>query len=74
VFFRAIFPFMSVDELKKAVAALPPGKLAKFRAWYEEFDAANWERQIERDFKAGKLDKLADEALADFKAGRAREL
>jgi len=65
---------MSVDELEKAVAALPPDKLAKFRAWYEEFDAANWDRQIERDIKTGKLDKLADEALADFKAGRAREL
>jgi len=65
---------MSVDELEKAVAALPPDKLAQFRAWYEEFDAANWDRQMERDIKAGKLDKLADEALADFKAGRSREL
>ena len=30
---------MSVEELEKAVSELPPEKLAKFRAWFEEFDA-----------------------------------
>ena len=65
---------MSVDELENAVAALPPDKLAKFRAWFEEFAADAWDRQIEADINAGKLDKLADEALADLKAGRTREL
>jgi hypothetical protein len=65
---------MSIDELEKAVATLPPDKLAKFSAWFEEFRADAWDRQIERDIKAGKLDKFADEALADLKAGRTREL
>jgi len=68
------YSIMSVDELEKAVAALPPEKLAKFRAWFEEFAVDEWDRQIERDAKAGKLDKLAEEALADHRAGRSRPL
>jgi hypothetical protein len=65
---------MSVEELEKAVAELPPEKFAKFRAWFEEFAADAWDKQIEADAKAGKLDKLADAALAEHKAGLTRKL
>lgn len=65
---------MSVDELEKAVAKLPSDQLARFSAWFEKFAADAWDRQIEEDAKNGKLDKLAEEALADVKAGRFREL
>jgi len=51
---------------------LPADQLAKFRAWFEEFEAARFDGRIERDAKAGRLDKLAEQALADFRAGRAR--
>lgn len=50
------------------IEQLFPEDLAKFRAWFEEFDA-----KIERDAKAGKLDKLMAEARANHEAGR-REL
>ena len=66
--------YMSVEELEKAVAELPPEKLAKFRAWFEEFDAALFDAKIERDAKSGKLDKFAEEALEDVKAGRFQRL
>lgn len=65
---------MSVEELEKAVAELPPDKFAKFRAWYEAFDAELWDRQIEEDAKNGKLDKLIEKSEADFRAGRVRDL
>lgn len=65
---------MSVEEIEKAVANLPPEQFASFREWFEAFLADEWDRQIERDIKAGKLDKFAEEAIADFKAGRCREL
>ena len=65
---------MSVEELEKAVAELPPDKLAKFRAWFEEFAADEWDRQIEADIKAGKLDALAEEAIKEHKAGLSRKL
>lgn len=39
-----------------------------------EFDAQAWDRQIAADLKTGKLDSLINEARAEFKAGKAREL
>lgn len=65
---------MSVEELEKAVAELPADKLAKFRAWFEEFEAARFDAQIEADAKNGKLDKLIEGSEADFRAGRYREI
>ena len=64
----------SVEEIAKAVAELSTDQLARFRAWFEEFEAARFDGRIECDAKAGKLDRLAEQALADFHAGRAREL
>ena len=65
---------MTIEDLEKAVSNLPPDQLAKFRAWFEAFDAARFDEKIERDAKAGSLDRLAEQALADFRKGRAREL
>ena len=64
----------TVEDIEKAVARLSPDELAKFRAWFEEFEAERFDRRIERDAKSGKLDPLADEALAEFRAGHTREL
>jgi hypothetical protein len=64
----------TVEEIEKAVEELPPDKLAKFRAWFEGFDAALFDRKIAQDAKSGKLDRLVDEAIADHKKGRSREL
>jgi len=65
---------MTIEDLEKAVAKLAPDQFAKFRDWFDAFDAARFDTKIERDAKAGKLDRLAEEALADFQKGRAREL
>jgi hypothetical protein len=64
----------TLEEIEKAVTELPAEQLAKFRAWFEEFEAACFDEKIERDAKAGRLDRLAEQALPDFRAGRAREL
>ncbi len=65
---------MTIEALENAVSKLPPDQLAKFRDWFDAFDAARFDQKIERDAKAGKLDALAEQALADFHQGRAREL
>jgi hypothetical protein len=64
----------TLEDIEKAVAELPADQLARFRVWFEEFEAARFDQKIERDAKAGRLDQLAEQALADFRAGRAREL
>ena len=64
----------TVEEIEKAVARLAPEQLAKFRAWFEDFQAQRFDEQIERDAQSGKLDKLADEAIRAYREGRTREL
>jgi hypothetical protein len=65
---------MTIEDIEKAVAKLPPDQLAQFRAWFETFDAARFDEKIERDAKAGRLERLADQAIEDLRKGRAREI
>lgn len=65
---------MTVDDLEKAVANLTTRELDRFRAWFDAFDSARFDAKIERDAQAGKLDRLADAAVDDFRKGRARDL
>jgi hypothetical protein len=60
----------SVEEIEEAVLRLSPSEAAAFRKWFAEFDAEAWDRQVERDAAAGRLDALADSAIADLRAGR----
>jgi hypothetical protein len=60
----------TVDEIEDAIRKLREEDLVAFRAWFAEFDAAAWDRQLERDIAAGKLDALAEEALRDRHEGR----
>ena len=64
----------TIIEIERAIEQLPPEELAHFRQWFAEFDAAQWDRQFERDVSTGRLDNLAEEALADLREGRCSEL
>jgi hypothetical protein len=64
----------TVREIQDAVLHLSTEDLAAFREWFAEFDAGLWDRQLEADIAAGRLDKLADEALQDLREGRCTDL
>jgi hypothetical protein len=64
----------TINEIERAITDLSREDLSRFRAWFIEFDARAWDRQIESDVAEGRLDALADEALADLRAGRTRPL
>ena len=63
-----------VQQIEKQIQSLSDEELAEFRTWFIEFDHMLWDRQIEADSRSGKLDKLAAQALADYKAGKARKI
>jgi hypothetical protein len=63
-----------VIEIEKAIRELPAKDLAELRRWFAEFDADQWDRQIERDAATGRLDRLAEEAIEDVRKGEATEL
>jgi hypothetical protein len=64
----------TVQDIENAIRQLSPQDLAAFRAWFAEFDAAGWDRQLEVDVAAGRLDQLAEEALQELRAGRCTDL
>ncbi|MCC2610747.1 hypothetical protein [Neorhizobium petrolearium] len=57
-----------LEQIEKSVSELDPKELESFSTWFEEFQAARWDEQIDADSAAGKLDALADRALADFRS------
>ncbi|WP_376690295.1 hypothetical protein [Wenzhouxiangella sp. EGI_FJ10409] len=63
-----------VTRLEEEVKDLSEAELAQFREWYLEFDERCWDRQIQADSKAGGLDDMAAEAVAEYKKGNSREL
>lgn len=63
-----------ISEIELAVAKLSRQDLSAFREWFQEFDADAWDRQLEADVSAGRLDMLADEALQDLREGRCTDL
>ncbi len=63
-----------IEEIENAVAELPKEELARFREWFTEFEARTWDRELEEDAAAGRLDKLAEEALRDHRSGETTEL
>jgi hypothetical protein len=65
---------MQVEILEQYIAALDDDSFAQLREWFIEFDQARWDRQIEADSHAGKLDFLINAALIEHQSGKTREL
>lgn len=63
-----------LEQIEKSVAELSPEELKAFAACFEALQADMWDRQMVADAKAGRFDKLAEQALADHRAGRTRPL
>jgi hypothetical protein len=65
---------MSVQQIESAISELNREELDRLSEWFEEYKADLWDRQIEADAKAGRLDALADAADRAFEAGQATRL
>ena len=64
----------TLRNIQKAIATLTPGEFDRLRVWFEEFQAVRFDEKIELDVKAGKLDRLADQASDDHHRGRSQKL
>ena len=65
---------MTITELEQAVTQLSEEELVRFRAWFDEYFAEIWDKQIEEDAKAGRLDKFIAEATEEYDAGLSKPL
>jgi hypothetical protein len=63
-----------VEAIERQIRQLSPEDLSLLREWFAAFDAEAWDRQLETDVRAGKLDALADGALRAHAAGATTKL
>ena len=54
----------NLEQIKTAILSLPFHDFEKLRQWFLNLDYELWDEQIERDIADGKLEALAEEALA----------
>lgn len=64
----------NLQEIETAISHLPADELAAFRVWFAQFDAQMWDREFEADVAAGRLDRLAQQALQHLREGRCSDL
>jgi hypothetical protein len=72
--FVLVVSAMTLNDIELAVTRLSPEELSIFRQWLEEYLADEWDRQIEADILAGRLDEAGRRAVEDLESGRCTPL
>lgn len=65
---------MTVEQLQVEIEALPESDFARLRQWFIDRRWERWDRQVEFDVAAGKLDFLLDEAASAKTQSLLREM
>jgi hypothetical protein len=64
----------TIAQIETAILSLDPDEFQRLRQWFADVDYQRWDKQIEQDVADGKLDALAEEASAEFRVGKCREI
>jgi len=65
---------MSVTEIQAAITELTSDDLADLMNWLEDYQAKLWDKQIDEDLQAGRLDSVLAEVDEEYEAGLGRPL
>jgi hypothetical protein len=64
-----------LEQIEAEIKHLPADEVSTLAVWIAEYRAQLWDQQIARDARpGGPLDRLARDAIEDFKAGRTKPL
>ena len=64
----------TLAEIQAAIQSLPASEGWKLLRWLGDYLNDEWDKEMERDAREGRLDHLVEEARADYKAGRCKPL
>jgi hypothetical protein len=64
----------TVVEIEKALQTLPLEDARKVAGWLQDYLEEKWDKQMDGDIAAGRLDKLWETARADIASGRVKPL
>jgi len=59
-------------QIESAILQLSPDEYKELSRWFADRDYQLWDEQLEQDIKDGKLEALAQEAIAGFEAGHSQ--
>jgi hypothetical protein len=65
---------MSVTEIQAAIIELTGDDLADLMNWLEDYQAKLWDKQIDEDLQAGRLDAVLAEVDQEYEAGLGQPL
>jgi hypothetical protein len=65
---------LTLEQIEAAILKLSPGEFEQLLEWFFDLDYQRWDEQIEKDVADGKLEELAQEAIADFETGHYRTI
>jgi hypothetical protein len=54
----------SLEQIEAAILSLPQDEFQRLRQWFFDLDNRRWDEQLEQDITDGKLEALAEEAIA----------
>jgi hypothetical protein len=64
----------TVEQIEAAILTLPADEFQRLRQWLLDLDHERWDEQLEKDIAAGRLETLAEEAIAGFNSGHCRKI
>jgi hypothetical protein len=59
-----------INKIKDEIIKLNREELIDFRKWFIQFDSDKWDKEIEEDIAAGKLDNIAKEVVFSYETSR----
>jgi hypothetical protein len=65
---------LTLEQIEAAILKLSPGEFEQLLEWFFDLDYQRWDEQLEKDVADGKLEELAQEAIADFETGQYRTI
>jgi len=65
---------LTLEQIESAILQLPSDEYQKLIKWFADLDYQRWDEQLERDIADGRLEAFAQEAIAEFEAGRCRTI
>jgi len=65
---------LTLEQTKAAILSLPDSEFEQLKIWLSNLDYQRWDEELEKDIADGKLEALAQEAIASFEAGDCREI
>jgi hypothetical protein len=64
----------TIVEIERAVKELSEKEYSMFRRWFNDYDHARWDAQIENDASNNRLAALSQQALQEYRSGTFTEL